>query len=291
MKMIEKKDSPCWYKLSWIKEEKAILLRIHEDFINDFEPISSSNNLILNYMKEFKFSNFSGNLDDDFGFNRALKFMGRKNDFNEFLMKAPVVSEKSNKICSNCKGSGKNWTGDTCFQCNGSGKEDSYSWRSADETAVSFSILSRALRYFEKDTSTTFPQLFTVETMAKKILSHGSSLGGTYSVSFCDWLRSLDTNIIFSETIEAMKIAYSCAFGEIIKISQFNAYLGSGKGWLVINCPGNSSGLHPSEQRGYSEKGKGYRFSCHNIDTPVQQFSLLTALSTLHDKAEKEIKL
>jgi len=60
------------------------------------------------------------------------------------------------------------------------------------------------------------------------------------------------------------------------------------RGWLGIGCSGDRTGLHPSSISSMGA-GEGYRFSCHNVDTPMQQIALLAGLAALCDKARKEI--
>lgn len=55
----------------------------------------------------------------------------------------------------------------------------------------------------------------------------------------------------------------------------------------MLNCPGNACGIHPVIH--WEEGENGYKFSCHNVDTPMQQLTLLAGLATLHDKARQEM--
>ena len=59
-------------------------------------------------------------------------------------------------------------------------------------------------------------------------------------------------------------------------------------GWLSIGCSGDRTGLHPSSF-GSIGIGRGYQFSCHNVDTSMQQLTLLVGLATLCDKVRKEM--
>ncbi len=64
-----------------------------------------------------------------------------------------------------------------------------------------------------------------------------------------------------------------------------------GDGFITIDCPGNACGIHPDHNAGLRiEKDEGYEFTCHNVDSPAQQLTLLAGLAALHDKARKEIK-
>lgn len=289
MRVLIEEDFPCWYELSWQEKKPAIILRIHEDFIKDFKPTSESSVLVRHFMEEFKFTDFAGNLNSDFGFNKALKFVKEKNDFSEFLIELPVVRKKASKTCSLCNGSGESsFLEENCLSCNGSGKQDTYNWQPTDEISASLSMLLSKLKLFERKTSASFPQLLTVQTVTQRS-QNGGALGGTYGVSLCKWLRSLEVGIPLSEVVQAIKTAYSHMFAGLRGSDENNlkAYLNTEAGSLIINCPGNSCGLHPSDW--CIEEGQGYHFSSHNVDTSMQQLTLLSGLAALHDKARKEI--
>jgi hypothetical protein len=62
-------------------------------------------------------------------------------------------------------------------------------------------------------------------------------------------------------------------------------------GGLCIDCPGDACGIHPDTYAEYDIKeGRGYKFTCHNVDTPMQQITLIAGLAALHDCTRKEIK-
>ncbi len=88
-----------------------------------------------------------------------------------------------------------------------------------------------------------------------------------------------------------MKIAYGWMFGERylrIQETSFRAQVDGEKGWLNVQCPGSGCGLCPSHHG--IERGRGYEFDSHNVDSPIQQLTLLAGLAALHDRARREIK-
>ena len=122
---------------------------------------------------------------------------------------------------------------------------------------------------------------------------HGGSLGGEYSIPFVKWLATLFGTNSIPEMVKAMKIAYNRMLG-LHKFDQFHflASVDYESGWLNVSCPGNACGLNPIHGAGYDMKrGLGYEFDCHNVDTPMQQITLLAGLAALHDRARKEIKI
>ena len=128
----------------------------------------------------------------------------------------------------------------------------------------------------------------TVHTVTIREMQ-GGSLGGEYSKRLCYWMCLLwdqgKQNIV--EMKDAMVVAYNKMLGK----DSYNehstwAEIAYNNGWLNTSCPGDACGLHPAD---FSiERGEGYRFTCHNVDNPMQQITLLAGLAALHDKARKE---
>jgi len=70
----------------------------------------------------------------------------------------------------------------------------------------------------------------------------------------------------------------------------FKAYM-LRKGGVVLDVPGNACGIYNPPEHDYGlPRKEGCKFECHNVDSPMQQLTLLVGLAMLHDKARKEIK-
>lgn len=290
MRILTREEVPCWYELSWREKESAIILRIHKDIVESIKPIPQDSPMAIGLMEEFSFASFAGNLNQDFGFESVFRFQEEQDDFVEFFIKIPVVRRKTDTPCDRCDGSGKDafLEDRECLSCDGSGKEHIYDWKPAFAISASFTLLSRILEFPEEDTSAPLPQLLTVTTMTGKHM-HGGSLGGTYGIAFCKWLRHLGARTNVPEVVQAMKVAYDRMVGiKEFDEHYFTAYIANENGWLNIDCPGDACGLNPSH--GSIREERGYEFSCHNVDSPMQQITLLVGLAALHDKARKEIK-
>lgn len=296
MKLITEENIPCWYELSWREKEPAILLRVHKDLLRDTRVIFSQAPIIKGLKEEFGFTDFIGNFNEDFGFDGAFNRHKETEEFVEFLIKIPIVKKETDKNCPYCKGSGQDTLLDferECLYCEGTGKEHLYDWKPAYTISASFTVFSCLSRHPKKETSATFPQLLTITTITTREL-HGGSLSGEFSVPLCNWMDSLRENTApnratIPEMIKAMKVAYSRMLGLTeFEEHYFRASVDYEGGWLNTSCPGNACGLNPVHMR--PKKGKGYEFSCHNVDTPVQQITLLASLAALHDRARKELK-
>jgi len=295
-KMLTRERISCWYELSFRKRKPAILLRIHKDFIVCTEPISETAPIVMGLMSHFGFKKFSGSLNGNIGFDDSFIFEGVMENFVEFAVNIPKVKKYSGKKCEDCNGSGKDRLRDydECLRCDGTGKDWFYDWKTAYAISASFTTILNWMRFPEKETSSSLPQLMTVFTITQDDM-HGGSLGGEYSLELCNWMRSLypwdKGGCEVVEMTEAMKIAHKKMFGAF-RFGQEHylwAKIEGNNGWLNASCPGDACGLHPGDSFGPQE-GRGYEFACHNVDNPMQQITLLAGLAALHDKARREIK-
>jgi len=286
---------PCWYELSWQEKEPAIILRIHKEFIIEAEKLIKPNSPIpiaIDFKNEFGFKEFCHDLRGNFGFDNSFEPNGEKGDFVELLAKIPKIEKESGKKCQMCKGTKKDPNlGDECLYCKGSGKDFIRDWQPAFALSASFTIFSVLAMYPETETSSKIPQLLTVETMTREGM-HGGSLHGEYGIHLVQWLSSFKQYTAIPEMVKAMQDAYFQMFKYSEFLSRdFRASIDNENGWLNVDCPGNACGLHPSDSSYGMRKNSGYKFSCHNTDTPAQQITLLAGLAALHDRARKEIKL
>lgn len=214
---IESKDIihqniPCWYELSWRKTQPAIILRIHNDFTREIREISPNAPIVEGFMQMFKFTNFIGDLTDDFGFDKTLKHRREKNGFLELVAEIPKVERLTNKKCHSCNGSGRDiYRNGDCLFCEGTGKEYALDFHSAEALSASLTILTLLLRLRKEETSVSFPQLLTVETITGNDINAGS-LWGEVSIPLRQWLSSLEGNNPIPEMVEAMKTAYTKMF-------------------------------------------------------------------------------
>lgn len=279
---------PCWYELSWRSAPGAIVLRVHSDFVKKTEVIPQESPIIAGFMEQFGFQTFGGEFTNDFGFDRSFAFKGIRNGFHEFRITLPVVRIFSKWKCRDCRGSGHNKSYNRmCIACNGKGRENSFDYNRAYAISASFTVFSALAYYLDEaaETTSSIPQILNVQTVTIRDM-HGGSLSGEYSVFLGRYLSGLPVGTSVEKMVRAMKRAYKIMDQGLGPLPRFGASVDSDNGWLNVDCPGDACGLHPSHGL---EDGRGYEFSCHNVDTPQQQLTLLAGLAALHDKARREI--
>lgn len=109
---------------------------------------------------------------------------------------------------------------------------------------------------------------------------------GDFSFLLVNWLKTIkETDSVLPLVRNAAMDAYSKMDGR--KPDVFNEYHFRTilqKGRLIMDCPGDACGVYPNE---WVEEDNGYKFACHNVDSPMQQLTLLAGLAALHDEARK----
>lgn len=291
IKLLTRENIPCWYELSFQNLNPAVIaLRVHNDFIKNAKPIPDNQWMVAGLKQEFGFTNFVGNFEGNFGFDGAFFRAGEIEEFAKFEVPIPLI-RKERGICRECKGLGKDEFGD-CLWCMGEGKEYSLDWKPAHAISASFTVFSMWSRFPKKETSCPLPQLMTVQTITQAE-SHGGSLSGEFSIPLCDWLKQLEEKAnreVLEAVTEAMWSAYTEMFNrpKLYPKYQFRAWIHDG-GRLTLDCPGDACGIYIPPESTWRE-GRGREFSCHNVDNPMQQITLLAGLAALHDKARREMK-
>jgi len=291
---LKRENAPCWYELSWNGLTPAILVKTHRDFLKIVPPLEKAP-IVVSFMKEFEFSKFDANIQTgDFGFEGAFKRIKEENDFVVFQVPIPVAKKQTGRVCPECRGKkiDKDFGG-KCFFCDGAGKETRIDWQPLYAVSASFTLFFESASLWigeEKITSCLFPQLILINTITLRD-QHGGSLDGTYSIPLADWLRSRHGTEMGC-MVEPMVSAYRRLYGKVDELDRhsFWARVENEQGWFNVSCPGDACGLNPADSWG-PKLGEGYRFGCHNVDTPMQQLTLLSGLAALCDQARREIKV
>lgn len=261
--MLIKENIPCWYELSWNAEVPAIILKIHKDFIKHRNIKLGDLAGIVDFNKNFSyFGDFESDFQGNIGFSGVLRHYGEDGEFIKFAVDIPTK--------------GKNY--------------DLYEM--LYRISASFTILFTFLYVQEYETKCKFPQLLTINTTTHEEMC-GGSVGGQFSVSLVNWLKTFNPYDEILEIKKATKKVYEYIFfydDVKIQVFDYRAELGNKDGGLVMDCPGHAAGIFPEIHHDYDDKTDGYKFSCDNVDSPAQQLVLLSGLAALHDKARREIK-
>jgi len=289
IRMITYVNIPCWYDLSWSDPALSLVLRIHKEFIDNKRIDFKKAPIVGHFVDTLKLPEFMDDFSKDIGFGGIFKFKQEKDDFFEYIISIPQVKKDTGHRCKECHGTGKSeepYSNRKCLYCNGSGEEWIMDWGDIFAISATFTVLTTWLRYCEIDTHSPYAQLLTFNTMTREGL-HGGSLSGDISIPMKKILESLGDRVELPLVSKAMVDAHSKMMGGLKPFEIYNSASYVENGRFIINCPGDATGLHPSDW--YDDKDHGFEFSCHNVDTPTQQLTLLVGLAALHDIVKERI--
>ncbi len=297
MKLPTYEDIPRWYTLFWDFEAKRLCIRIHAFFIAHVGRYGCD--WMFDHVREGRdylplFEACETRLGkESFGMNDSIVLIDQDEEWLTYQIKLPCIKPRTHYACIKCEGTGKAiqeaWTTPgTCGYCNGSKKESRYVFWEINRVCVSLNALLRVLSLqLEEETPSDLKQLFILTTCTGEG-QHSHSTGGFASPSFVKFLRGhvsdgkkfVHLNAILTVMSDADEIMCDSAGGH----DGFRAYVSNGQ--VVLSCPGNACELSTDQPiSGSDEMGSG--ISCHNLDSALQQLTLLAgfaALSTLCDQ-------
>ena len=75
-----------------------------------------------------------------------------------------------------------------------------------------------------------------------------------------------------------MKYVYCRLLGKEKDYGRYSCYTRGGQ--VLLSCPGDATEIHTEDSRKIGD-GTGEGITCHNLDSGIQQLTLLTGLSML----------
>lgn len=278
---------PWWYELEWRPGARsapglAIHLRTKAVWtaLNETETIASRL-----FPPEENFGEFIADDPWKFGYDGCFSWEPRDAESRSLILPIPIIEKEIKESCHLCNGTGKSFYDDElpCFNCKGRKKERILDWDSAYRISATLTVLFESINYLDDIPESSQSQLLTLETLTQKE-AHGGSLHGTYSKTLVRWLSRVHPGTPVACMIQAMRDCYTAQFGaEESESRDFRASVDDKNGWLNVSCPGQACGLHP--HTGYILPGDGYQWSSHNVDSPMQQLTLIAGLAALTTKA------
>ncbi len=282
-------DIPRWYGLFWVNDGPHLGVALHKEFVATVPVINETAPIVQSFKISFGFREFVGDLRGNFGFDNVLRFDREEGDFLRLLASLPVFERLTDELCEDCNGLGQRDEDDgggDCFYCEGKGRKKNFDRQSAYALSASLNLLFAVAQFPDVETSCQLPQLITVDLATFRDMG-GFAISGLYSKRLSQWLAQGAPKEI-PEMVDAMKVAHTRMFGALRKYDQyrFRAAVDYDTGWLNTSCPGDACGLNPAD--GHVDRGEGYKFFSHNVDSPMQQLTILASLAALHDLVDKD---
>lgn len=292
MKTIMWESMPRWFGLSWDPKMVAIRIRLHRDVPLPQEAWDRTRQK-LDDLRWNQWSQWRDlpPLNTDFskgwfGLGEILKIVQHP-EYIEFVGKIPRVHIKSRWLCSLCKGQKVDASGESCFDCAGTGRGFYDNLRRADALAISIGILLNPIEYNDVGVGSQESQLLTVHfTMP----DHTAAVGGMVSSAFHRWAHQYPPSTRFADVEEAMKAADARMKGKSYAsiIKRFRAEIYSEKHHFSLDqC--FMGGVWGGPDDGINDS-IGYHFYSKDLYTSADQLTFLAGLAALHDRADREIK-
>ena len=300
MKMIFQDLVPRKYHLEWSNERNTILIHIHKDCITNWNAIPKDGRLIRHISDAHSldadglFGSFSGDLkSDSFGFDRAIVKEYVAGEYTTFAVSLPKIRFEISFMCEYCGGTGRRLESfarndEKCLSCKGSGHSHISNFRAGFATTASLGILFSALSICE-ETSAKEKQHIELDVHYEHG-QHGSSLSGYLGIEISQYFISgseaLQT-VILPAAIQAMTRAH----GKMWVLSDYDRYTlraSVRNGFLILDCPGDACEIHFSDHDSRIDRDR--KFTCHNVDTPLQSLTLLAGLTSIVGNISKQLE-
>lgn len=318
---LTRENAPCWYELSFRNDGPALMVSVHEEIFPHLPKFQNAP-IVEILKKEFGFLQFEHDWGGaTFGFDRAFKSTGTKDHFIGFSVPIPVLEKEITILCGHCLGNKKDLF-QICTKCNGSGREKKMiscrccsikdtradclickgkgeepevvmDWCPFYAISATFTLFFNLMTFgYDKKCRVNCqrPQLLSIETGIHRSMG-GASVHGAYSIPLVRWLSKFPPNIHIKDTEDVLTSVWKKIHGKnFYNMDKMNTWVQIREnGCLSISCPGDRTGLFPTYREMHNRGDYGYEFSCHNVDTPMQQIVLLAALGALCDMARKAI--
>ena len=177
------------------------------------------------------------------------------------------------------------WNFDLPKRTSSFGQEDDTFFNALFERSASLQLLMHVLNAIEVRHHSR-NQLLYIDGIKSARGEYGCVFTVTLSKKLCSWLLAQDNSSIESLG-NVIKVAMIRAYQNfsVFGISQANeisflVQLESGSKFVHLSCPGNACGFSPHD-RADEDDNDGYELVPHNLDTPIQQFTLLAGISEL----------
>lgn len=279
------------YDLAWDGESGSIEVSFPVDVIECLPKLTDDTPVVRWLREDLGIETaFDGEYCHSFGFDVGI--------YQEVHYKTITYKAKLPRYimgeCPSCNGKGKRhpiFGDEPCIICEGSGETATAQWNKILVLRANLKLLFEALnlREYTSGKAAESPDMRIKLSVLKPDMD-SSNMHIPFSDPLLSWLESISENkrIILDEVVAAMINAFDrmSKMRDFYKHS-FQAYCENGR--LIMNIPGNATGIYMGGFVG--THGEMYS---HNMDSGVQQLTILAGLSKLygmHKEATTDIGL
>jgi len=253
------KTIPAWYELDG--DERYLQITVPCSVAEFVKKIIKLPNQLIDLMtKKLSLPKFVPPIYDDWGFGNVVTGEQKDNSVT-WKIRYPV-------------GSGKNFI------------TDQTSRTQFFSISASLQILFHALNCNTTRTNSVFPQFLALETSINLESMNDFGVRTVLSPHISRWLSKQPNNSNNQEIASSMKKAYSTMCECHSPLDRFEALVRH-PGRIDLTCPGDRCGLNPDDWC-EANCSQGYYLLGHNLDTPVQQLTLIAGLVKLYQLTKRD---
>lgn len=249
---------PAWYEIG-IYEKTTLVINIHAKVLSLFDMLKSDSPIVKHYEKEFDLPSFIMPTAERWGFGEVIQRVPNESGWVSYHCPLPIYKKHGERNRSD-KGT-------------------------AATVRTTLSILFGLLDFCpEEDTEYRVSQLVIIDGFLVQNDLHGGSLSATITPAMTPFLSSPSVESLRSIQ-DSMRTAYEHMWQERKHSKLFTNdfrvhYQEPTK--IHLTVPGDACGLDPAFGD-YDGASYGYRLVPHNVDSGMQQLSLLMGLARLHE--------
>lgn len=295
--MYMKEGFPFVYQILFDINELAFLVQINPRSAELKPALEEKSLLVENIQRTINPSYFETDILKNFGYEGVCINKGIIDNLLILTLPIPVVVYFSDDDCSECGGRGiSKYTQDECWRCRGTGRKRHIKNELLYNLSATLSVLCKYLNsilWDKRDISVIHaygPQLATLEFYVEREMN-GAPIGGECSRSFVQNLRVSEASSVIDIMMSIDKHMENAVevpqWGHYNREYDFKCSISEGRFYLEV--PGQNASCLYIENREHSDGIRG--LSCHNIDSPWQQLTLLGGFASLWNiVAENTVK-
>lgn len=258
---ILRKDTPAVYDLDLVEGNKGLIIKTHPQATGYLESMLGRTDVPMTIAleKELSLTKFIPFGSKRWGFGPILRHTGEDNGWMK-------------------------------WQCNfPKGKRPGIDWQALFEVSATLNVFFKCLGWQEKTIDSPYQQLLHPSLVTDRGM-HGGSLVANLGKTLLPWISSHPDNSRRTDVEKAMRDVYMYTSGTRIKEDEQYLYRVMAwfrqPCWVNLSCPGNACGLDP-DNYDYDPR-RGYILYPHNVDSPIQQLTLLSGLAAINMAARAD---
>ncbi len=264
-------DQPAYFEVGVLEEGKGLILSAHRKFAESLKPVTADPHRPL-------FTGFEQNLQ----VRPMVSYVSEQRGWGFGEVFTPLSEEND-------------WVKWQCLFPEGRELFSTDSdWRARNELAASFRILTLMASTFQEKSDSNRNQLVQLDmTVTTDEYFNKAPISATLTPAFVRWLATQRPRISAPEVEKPMRTAYDRMSGWPTDESARFQCTYRAPHFVNLIIPGQDAGLDPKDYGANVDRNgavlhEGYTLLDHNVDTIVQQMSLLTGIAAMHDLARRD---